>query len=81
MRRAFELLLPLLLIAATDAGASAHYNRAGALIPPADYREWVFLTSDLNMNYGDEPIGTHDTFDNVFAAKPSPGGSLGRSDQ
>lgn len=66
MRRAFELLLPLLLIAATDAGASAHYNRSGALIPPADYREWVFLTSGLNMNYGDEPIAAHDTFDNVF---------------
>jgi hypothetical protein len=28
------------------------YNAAGELLPPTDYREWVFLTSGFSMAYG-----------------------------
>ncbi|MEO8374922.1 MAG: cytochrome P460 family protein [Sphingomonas bacterium] len=66
MLRKSMLLLPLLLIAATGADHAPRYDKAGALIVPTDYREWVFLSSGLNMNYG---IGGHtgdDNFDNVF---------------
>jgi Cytochrome P460 len=36
-------------------------------VPPADYRDWVFLTSGLDMSYSDMamPMG-HSMFDNVF---------------
>jgi hypothetical protein len=35
--------------AATDGPA---YNAAGELVRPADYREWVFVSSGLGMTYG-----------------------------
>lgn len=67
--RKFWILAPLLLVAAGAAvGAeTARYTPSGAFIPPADYREWIFLSSGLNMNYGDEPVATGlGLFDNVF---------------
>lgn len=66
MMRALKLLSPLLLIGAANASDAPHYTAAGELVVPTDYRDWIFLTSGLNMNYGDEPIAGHDTFDNVF---------------
>jgi hypothetical protein len=49
---------------ATDAPA---YTAAGKLIAPAHYREWVYLTSGLDMSYTSPtaPADIH-TFDNVF---------------
>jgi len=38
---------------------------AGKLIRPEDYREWVFLSSGLGMNYNPSP-DSHETFTNVF---------------
>ncbi|MBS0254795.1 MAG: cytochrome P460 family protein [Proteobacteria bacterium] len=47
--------------------SAARYTARGELIFPADYREWVFLTSGVNMNYSDEAMGMdHDMVDNVF---------------
>lgn len=66
MLHTFKLLIPLALIAATGVGGEVRYNRAGELVPPANYRDWVFLTSGFNMNYGDEATGAHGTFDNIF---------------
>ncbi len=66
MLRTLRLLFPVALIVATSAGDEVRHTRAAELVPPANYRDWVFLTSGLNMNYGDEAIGAHDTFDNVF---------------
>jgi hypothetical protein len=44
------------------------FNAAGELARPANYREWVYLSSGLGMTYG--PAATVDTanplFDNVF---------------
>lgn len=45
------------------------YTPGGSLLLPADYREWVFLSSGLGMTYG--PLVTasspeHPSFDNVF---------------
>lgn len=47
------------------------YTREGAMVLPANYREWVFLSSGLGMTYG--PVGRTDAagnprFDNVFAS-------------
>lgn len=45
----------------------ASYDAAGNLVPPADYREWVFLSSGLDMSYSDAPAAAgHSAFDNVF---------------
>lgn len=55
-----------------DAGSTAasdgpRYDRDGQLLFPAEYREWVFLSSGLDMSYSDVPTTAH-VFDNVFAA-------------
>jgi len=65
--------------AARDAEPDApHFNAKGELLPPSDYRDWVYLTSGLNMSYSDNgkragPAGETDAplpFDNVFV-RPS----------
>lgn len=63
----------LILCSAAQAPAPAgldapRYDAQGRLIPPADYREWVFLSSGVDMSYSEHPAAadTH-TFDNVFA--------------
>jgi len=52
-----------------DDGAP-HYDAQGRLLPPGDYRSWVFLSAGLDMSYTDDPAmaGMH-MFDNVFAPR------------
>jgi hypothetical protein len=51
---------------AADAGAP-QYTADGQLIFPANYREWIYLTSGLDMDYNPElAIGDHSMFDNIF---------------
>ena len=46
-----------------------HYDAAGRFIFPADYRDWVFLSSSLDMSYAvNLPAGVH-IFSNVFAPR------------
>ena len=44
------------------------YTRDGNLVAPSNYREWIYLTSGIDMSYtgGTSPSG-HSMFDNVFA--------------
>ena len=44
------------------------YDRDGRLIAPAEYRDWVFLSSGVDMSYS-ESLSAADAhvFDNVFA--------------
>ena len=42
------------------------YTAAGDLVPPLDYRQWVYLTTGFNMSYLPKPSGGMDMFDNVF---------------
>ena len=43
------------------------YTAEGKLKYPVNYREWVFLTSGLDMSYSaDAAAATHSVFDNVF---------------
>jgi len=53
------------LAAASDAPA---YDKNGNMLPPANYREWVYLTSGIDMSYAPQPAGAqdHSMFDNVF---------------
>ena len=66
------LLLALLVVAqtpATPAPASdaPTYTAAGDLIAPTDYRQWVYLSTGIDMSYvaSTEPADHH-MFDNTF---------------
>ncbi len=43
---------PTAAAAASSAAQGPRYNAAGELLPPTDYREWMFLTSGFSMAYG-----------------------------
>jgi hypothetical protein len=72
-RVAFGLVVMAALSIAAFADSqtkSAHepaYTADGRIIPPLDYREWVFLSSGLGMSYNKNAVES-DTpaFDNVF---------------
>lgn len=42
------------------------YTKDGDLVPPLQYREWVYLTSGLDMNYTPKASSDMSMFDNVF---------------
>jgi len=72
-RIAFLLTLTLVgWAAAAEDYAAPRYTATGSLLLPADYREWIFLSSGLGMTYG--PLAArNDTprFDNVFVSRPA----------
>jgi Cytochrome P460 len=41
------------------------FDAKGRLLFPADYREWIYLSTGFDMSYVDAPTGMH-MFDNVF---------------
>jgi hypothetical protein len=65
-----QALLAGLLLCTTILGQSAgapRYTKDGKLLQPADYREWVFLTSGLGMTDAQNPQpNASPLFDNVF---------------
>ncbi len=48
--------------------ATPAYTKDGDMLPLAEYREWIFLTSGVDMSYFPKPAGmeNHSVFDNVF---------------
>lgn len=42
------------------------YTKDGDLVPPLQYREWIYLTSGLDMNYTPKSDPNMSKFDNVF---------------
>jgi Cytochrome P460 len=42
------------------------YTKEGDLVPPLEYREWVYLTSGLDMSYTPKASPDMSMFDNVF---------------
>ena len=72
---AFAGVLVMVALAATPAADkpaidAPRYDAAGHLLFPANYRDWMFLTSGLNMSYaaGASPAD-HDMFNNVFVPR------------
>jgi len=52
--------------AANNSTASV-YTADGRLVFPANYREWIYLTTGMDMDYNPDPaMAGHSTFDNVF---------------
>src|SRR5215469_3690520 len=54
-------------------GDTPRFTQDGKLEFPANYREWIYLTSGLNMSYAPRVAGMagHDMFDNVFVNRPA----------
>jgi hypothetical protein len=50
------------------ATATPAYDKNGQMLPPTNYREWIYLTSGIDMSYAAKMAGMEDqsTFDNVF---------------
>ncbi len=54
----------------TVAPGTPQYDANGRLLFPTDYREWVFLSSGLNMSYNPGPATAGmDMFGNIFAPR------------
>jgi hypothetical protein len=53
---------------ATLSSDAPRFTQGGKLEFPENYREWIYLTSGLNMSYAPRVAGMarHDMFDNVF---------------
>ena len=52
---------------AASPGSAPAYAKNGDMLPPANYREWIYLTSGMDMSYtADAMKMDHSTFDNVF---------------
>ena len=60
--RCWASLLGALLLSATAVQA----QDADTMAVPADYRQWVFLTSSLDLNYNTASAPGHHMLDNVF---------------
>lgn len=62
-------VLPIAVLAQQPA-SNAHapvYTADGKLVPPTDYREWVYLSTGLDMSYNPKATASADpVFDNVF---------------
>jgi hypothetical protein len=50
----------------TDAADAPNYTASGELKMPARYREWIFLSSGVDMSYSQSAVTGHSIFDNVF---------------
>jgi len=72
--RAMKFFLPLLfalgLVAQTTSDAP-QYTRDGHLLLPANYREWIYLSSGLGMTYAPAATADHGNpkFENVFVSR------------
>ena len=57
---------PATAMAATTTAPA--YDKDGQMLPPTNYREWVYLTTGMDMSYNAKPAGMqdHSMFDNVF---------------
>jgi hypothetical protein len=54
--------ITFVLLAVLALGADPEFNKDGDLVRPKAYREWIFLSSGVGMNYGSGPL----PFGNVF---------------
>jgi hypothetical protein len=55
-----------LLLLAPGAALAQDYIGGDQMAVPADYRQWVFLTSSLDLNYNTAAPPSHHMLDNVF---------------
>jgi hypothetical protein len=70
MKLLFPLLFALTLLAQAASDAP-QYTPDGHLFLPANYREWVYLSTGLGMTYGPAATADHGNpkFENVFVSR------------
>ncbi|HVI25058.1 MAG TPA: cytochrome P460 family protein [Xanthomonadaceae bacterium] len=60
-------MVPVLAFSEPGEGAGPAYTADGKLLFPADYREWVYLSSGVDMSYNEKAKASKQpVFDNVF---------------
>ncbi len=64
--RMWILLCILFVLPAAAQSQTPSYTPDGKLMFPTGYREWVYLTSGVNMSYSPTAGMDHSMFDNVF---------------
>jgi hypothetical protein len=52
--------------AAENASSTPTYTADGQLVFPANYREWIYLSSGIDMSYFQRGMAGHSMFDTVF---------------
>jgi len=57
---------PASVSAAEQTAYTPVYSKAGDLVPPQNYREWIYLTTGLDMSYNPKADSDMSMFDNVF---------------
>src|SRR5271157_5719169 len=55
----------------TSSTQTPTYTGEGRLLFPANYREWIYLTSGVDMSYSPNASMDHSMFDNVFVSPDS----------
>jgi len=50
----------------SESAYTPSYAKDGSLVPPVQYREWIYLTSGLDMSYAPKSNPEMHMFDNVF---------------
>ena len=64
---AFSAISALAMIGAQSPSSEAPtYTAKGDLVAPTHYREWIYLTSGIDMSYTAAANPGHSIFDNVF---------------
>jgi hypothetical protein len=66
MKRVVHLVCLATVLPCVAAAQPLKYDDDHHLAIPADYREWVFLTSSLDLNYSDGGATGRSVLDNVF---------------
>jgi hypothetical protein len=51
---------------ADESAQTPTYTADGQLVFPANYREWIYLTSGIDMSYFQQGMAGHSMFDTVF---------------
>jgi len=64
--KSLAISMALSLLALTAVASGSEYTADGQLKMPTNYREWVFLSSGIDMSYSASAPMDHHMFDNVF---------------
>jgi hypothetical protein len=68
MQRAVLMGVSLGALLLAQSTGAPQYSKQGKLLLPADYREWVFLSSGIGMAYSAGPASPNPPFENVFVS-------------
>ncbi len=65
---ALSILSPHSSVTHAATNSSPAYAKNGDMLPPTNYREWIYLTSGIDMSYSPTAAAMpdHSMFDNVF---------------